>query len=238
MFQTDIAFRLYRFFKLFLTQKVYIYLTFDDGPLNGTRECFNLCKFHDVKASYFMVGAHLINQKRKQLVEEISNCENKFFIGNHSYSHANEKYTQFYSNPIHAKLDFEKAAKLFDFKNKVIRLPGYNAWVFTNSIKAQLLVMPLCKLFAIDSYTVIGWDIEWNFRKMGSTESNLMIKLFKNQLLDSICRNKTFRKNHIVVLMHDINFADSKNCELLAELISYFKRSRKFEFEILSNYPC
>lgn len=237
MFVTNVIFRLYRFFWLLGTERIYIYLSFDDGPLNGTQECFNLCKFHDIKANFFMVGAHLVNQSRKKLVEEIRSCEKKYFIGNHSYSHANEMYTQFYKDPILAKLDFEKAEKLFEFKNKTIRLPGFNAWVHDKSIKAQHIVKYLCNLLADDGYIVIGWDIEWNFKNIIQYERSYIVRLFKNQLLDSVCRNRTFRKNHIVVLMHDIDFSNSRNIAILEELISFFKEKQKYVFETVNNYP-
>lgn len=44
--------------------KCYIYLTFDDGPLNGSENINDIILKEKVKISVFMVGEHVIKNKQ------------------------------------------------------------------------------------------------------------------------------------------------------------------------------
>lgn len=61
-----------------------IALTFDDSPTEGTAQVLAILKAHDVKATFFIVGAHAA--ARPQLLRQI--VQEGHAIGNHSYSHA------------------------------------------------------------------------------------------------------------------------------------------------------
>ena len=62
----------------------HIYLTFDDGPLNGTANCISICESEKVAASFFEVGLHESRSKQgKLLYEQIRSNEALFALSNH-----------------------------------------------------------------------------------------------------------------------------------------------------------
>ncbi len=61
-----------------------IALTFDDSPTDGTEKVLALLREQEVKATFFIVGAHAA--ARPDLLRQI--VEDGHAIGNHSYSHA------------------------------------------------------------------------------------------------------------------------------------------------------
>lgn len=61
-----------------------IALTFDDSPTEGTEAVLALLRKHQVKATFFIVGAHAA--ARPDLLRQI--VQDGHAIGNHSYSHA------------------------------------------------------------------------------------------------------------------------------------------------------
>ncbi|HLU03123.1 MAG TPA: polysaccharide deacetylase family protein [Advenella sp.] len=61
-----------------------IAISFDDSPTAGTAQVLAILKAHDVKATFFIVGAHAA--ARPDLLRQI--VQEGHTIGNHSYSHA------------------------------------------------------------------------------------------------------------------------------------------------------
>jgi len=61
-----------------------IALSFDDSPTEGTAQVLAILKAHNVKATFFIVGAHAA--ARPELLQQI--VQEGHAIGNHSYSHA------------------------------------------------------------------------------------------------------------------------------------------------------
>ena len=61
-----------------------IAISFDDSPTEGTAQVLAILKAHDVKATFFIVGAHAA--ARPDLLRQI--VTEGHAIGNHSYSHA------------------------------------------------------------------------------------------------------------------------------------------------------
>ncbi|AHG62400.1 polysaccharide deacetylase family protein [Advenella mimigardefordensis] len=61
-----------------------IALSFDDSPTEGTAQVLAILKAHNVKATFFIVGAHAA--ARPALLQQI--VREGHAIGNHSYSHA------------------------------------------------------------------------------------------------------------------------------------------------------
>lgn len=76
-----------------------IYLTFDDGLEAGTEEVLKLLNEKNVKATFFIIGKKVesMYKRNKNLCFDLLNniFENQC-IGNHSYSHANDFYTEYY----------------------------------------------------------------------------------------------------------------------------------------------
>jgi len=75
----------------------HIYLTFDDGPLNGTANCIAICEREKLAASFFEIGLHQSrSSKGRRLYEQIKSNKTLFSLSNHSFSHAAGNYLWFY----------------------------------------------------------------------------------------------------------------------------------------------
>ncbi len=219
------------------SSKKYIYLTFDDGPQNGTVPVYNLCKQLGVKATFFMVGLH--TQKKsdgKEIVATIRESYPQILLANHSYSHAYDKYKYFYLHPHQSQTDFYNNQQLLHVPFKIIRLPGNSAWGRKNEIKASKLVKPVTVLLDSAGYNVIGWDIEWNFNHKTANPIQSAAKMAA--LLDSaLARNNTHTKNHIVLLSHDRMFRHQNFTDSLAKFITLLKQNNNYIFETIDHYP-
>jgi len=60
-----------------------IAITFDDGPVENTKEILRVLKKYEVKASFFCIGKNI--EKNPDIFKAV--LEEGHFIGNHSYSH-------------------------------------------------------------------------------------------------------------------------------------------------------
>jgi peptidoglycan-N-acetylglucosamine deacetylase len=216
--------------------KKYIYLTFDDGPQPGTVQCFNTCKAANIKSTFFMVGLHASSPLLKQIVKDIKLDYPRTLLANHSTTHANGKYQYFYNHPQMAAQDFYKAQQTLEVPFKIIRLPGNTSWVFKEKIKANNLTKPVCKLLDSAGYNVIGWDVEWNFRRGSSYPVQSAEKMY-NQMVQALSSGSTMHKNHVVILTHDRMFRNKEHTDSLNKFINLVKQNPNYVFETLDHYP-
>lgn len=214
----------------------YIYLTFDDGPLFGTSNCIDICLQEKVPATFFQVGMHQARSKYgKDLYKRILQYPNEFEILNHSYTHANGKYLNFYHHPDSALLDMMKANTTLQLNTHIARLPGNSAWNTLNLKKASNLVKPLVLKLDSVGYNIIGWDTEWSFNKHGkpSFSAESMVNLVDSTLTE----NHTMTPNHVVILMHDHMFRTPADSIKLTNMIRLLKEHPNYEFRKISQYP-
>ena len=207
------------------TEIKYVYLSFDDGPLEGTSNCIDICLNQKVPATFFEVGRHqAISNKAKALYNRILQNETQFMIANHSYTHANSKYKY-----------FMQSQSSLAIKNNIIRLPGNSAWNTTSLNKASGLVRPIVHKLDSAGFNIIGWDVEWGFNKSGKPRQTPQ---FVIDMVDSaFARNHTATKNHVVILMHDHMFRASEDSAKLVTLIDLLKSNPKFQLRKISQYP-
>lgn len=216
--------------------KNYIYLTFDDGPQNGTMSCFKVCKDLGVKASFFMVGQHANSTRTKAIVDTIREAYPQILLCNHSTTHANGHYRYFYHHPQMAAEDFYKAQRTLQVPYKIIRLPGNSAWVNNNGIKATHLVDSTCILLNDTGYNIIGWDVEWSFNHKKETPVQSPQRM-KNIVDSTIVKNRLHTKHHLVILSHDRMFKNQNYTDSLAKFINLLKQDPKNVFETVDHYP-
>jgi peptidoglycan/xylan/chitin deacetylase (PgdA/CDA1 family) len=138
-----------------------IYLTFDDGVQAGTEEVLTVLQETGVKASFFLIGAELHYAYKKspaKLHAILKQLYEHHDIGNHSYSHGNFYFPDYYLNngvQIDAAgnrrsiiEDFEKNRQLLNHllqeaigdtykepESRLARLPGRNTF-YTRSAHA------------------------------------------------------------------------------------------------------
>lgn len=216
--------------------KRYIYLTFDDGPNRGTSNLLKITNKYQIPITAFVVGKHAYDSKTQS--KELKELENDKLveIANHSYTHALNRYSEFYKNPENVIHDFDRARDSVQFKNKYARTPGRNIWRTANINSTDLKSSKIAAdELQRSGYTLVGWDLEWkptNAMKLKGTHQEMAKRV------DSIFFNdleKTSR--HLVFLTHDQYLQDDDSVQELDLFISGLKNSNRFEFRKISDYP-
>jgi peptidoglycan/xylan/chitin deacetylase (PgdA/CDA1 family) len=213
-----------------------IYLTFDDGPLEGSEEINDAVRREKIKINVFVVGLNMQYSKRLQKYLHLYETNSWIEVGNHSFSHAHDSYSAFYSNPDTVLQDFLNNEKTLHLANKLARLPGRNMWrlndrrvddVRSGSRAADTLFS--------NGFKVFGWDLEWcHDPKSGVPIQTVddMIHLIEQYLSEK----RTVTENHLVILCHDEMFRKSWEESELKQLIGKL-RIKGFKFGHLSEYP-
>ncbi len=219
------------------SNKQYIYLTFDDGPQHGTTGCMQVCRELAVKATFFMIGAHVIGrQDGRSIINQIKESYPQFLLANHSFSHASGKYNYYYSHPNMSFADFLKTQDTLAAPFKIGRLPGNNAWVLSDTMRASKLVKPVCLKLDSAGYHIFGWDSEWMFDHLDARPVQSAEKMAK-QITYLLEDNALFTKNHLVLLTHDRMFQRAADLDSLKKMISILKENPKYVFETIDHYP-
>lgn len=177
--------------------KKIVFLTFDDGPVQGTYKVLDILKRRGVPGTFFIPGKTLETQKDKEVLKRY--IQEGHAIGIHSYSH---DYSYLYpdkvANPERIVSEYQAAIDLMrvtlgkDFDSKVFRFPG-GAGSWKNIPAAQ------------DALRVMGAaDIDWNSISGDSEPARrrpdgppAMAEHVMNTLNDQAV------KDVAVVLMHD-----------------------------------
>ena len=219
--------------------KQYVYLTFDDGPYKGSKNINKVLTEENVKGTVFLVGYNAFTKDLKQYVEDYKQNPN-VEIANHTFSHARNKYKRFYGNPEGVYEDIRKNEVVLDIHSRWVRLPARNTWRLGNKKKNDPVknAIPAADLIAKNQYYIYGWDYEWEKKKKKSKTHDLAApeRIYEG-IVHRLDQNKTYEKNHLVILMHDDMFNSDMNAEKLRQLIVLLKNNPKIVIEGISNYP-
>lgn len=219
------------------SDKCYIYLTFDDGPLNGSENINTIILQEKIKISVFMVGEHVIKDKQMDTYAKYYD-ENPYIDEyNHSFSHANNHYEAFYSNVDKSVNDIVYNQSLLKLPYKIVRLPGRNMWRLGGKSKNDgtsgiQTADQLAKL----GYKVVGWDIEWQHRPSDGTPIQSVDEMY-NSVKNLCSSDKTFTKNNVVMLIHDEMFQKTWEESELKQLIDLLRPDSNYIFEQMKFYP-
>ncbi|WP_336687282.1 polysaccharide deacetylase family protein [Chryseobacterium bernardetii] len=213
-----------------------IYLTFDDGPNQGTENLLKILDKRNVCATAFLVGKHAYGSTKQKNDFKLLKDNPLIELANHSFTHAHNKYTDFYKNADAVVRDFDIAKDSLKLRDKIARTPGRNIWRLNNinvtDIKSSTAAADGLKRAG---YKVIGWDLEWRpSHKMtlkGSHEA--MLKKVDSIFLNDL--EKTSR--HLVFLTHDQYLRDTDSINELDLFIEKLQKSNKFVFRKISQYP-
>ncbi|HXL58002.1 MAG TPA: polysaccharide deacetylase family protein [Chitinophagaceae bacterium] len=215
----------------------HIYITFDDGPLEGSEDIDDAVRTEQVKVNVFVVGRHALRNDSMRRFYKLYQNNPYIEIGNHSFSHAHNHYEKFYKNPSAVVADFLKCQTELQIPNKIARQPGRNQWrlkgihvndVRSGSVSADMLYK--------QSFKVFGWDVEWQHDpKTGVPVQTVddMVELIERKLKE----HKTVKPNHLVLLAHDEMFRNGWEESELKQLIDKLKAKGNYRFEHLSSYP-
>jgi peptidoglycan/xylan/chitin deacetylase (PgdA/CDA1 family) len=215
----------------------YIYLTFDDGPLNGSENIDSIILAERLKISVFIVGRQA--EKSQQLGNYFKLYEQNPFVEayNHSYTHANNQYQLFYSNPQHVLADIQKNEQILHLRYKIVRLPGRNMWRIGDRKKDdEVSGSAAADLVSKNGYKIYGWDLEWQHHDKDGTPIQSVNEMLKD-IETRLESGKTFTKDNIIVLLHDEMFQQKWEESELKQLIDSLRKHENYVFEHIRFYP-
>lgn len=213
-----------------------IYLTFDDGPNHGTENLLKILHKRKVCATAFLVGKHAYGSHKQKEDLELLRKDQLIELANHSFTHAQNRYTDFYRDPAAVVRDFDTAKDSLKLYSKIARTPERNIWRLNNITVTDLKSSKnAADQLKKAGYQVIGWDLEWK-------PTNKMVLKGKHEEMlrkvDSIFFNdleKTSR--HLVFLTHDQYLTDGDSINELDLFIEKLQKSNRFVFRKISEYP-
>jgi peptidoglycan/xylan/chitin deacetylase (PgdA/CDA1 family) len=220
-----------------------IYLTFDDGPLPGTSNVLSVLKQQNVPAAMFMVGLHVETMPQGHDLLAQAKAMPLVTVGNHSYTHANNRYRVFYSNTDAVVSDMQRADQVLGLSPIVrARLPGRDVFRLPHIATEDLSINVAewekewldYELVADAGFYLYGWDFEWvhgNDGKPVQTVDHLVTEI------DHLFRyNRFVQPGKMILLMHDEMFQDQFNGrDTLTALIEELRR-RGYAFGEISTY--
>lgn len=211
-----------------------IYLTFDDGPLAGTDDVVAVLTEKEVKGTLFLVGGHVVGQRRTSLLN-VARSTAYVEIANHSQTHANGRYAEYYADPSAVVAGFKEASEVLGLTGPGIpaRLPGRNTWRVGSISANDLASGAAADLLAAEGYVIYGWDVEWRMRQGSPAQTPEEVH---NEITTALESGRTRKANKVIVLAHDVMFRASRgNRTKLATLIDLLKGDGH-TFEFVSEY--
>lgn len=215
----------------------HIYFTFDDGPLLGSKAIDSIAKARNIKINAFLIGKHAFMSKG--LKRDYQRYYDNPLVAcyNHSYTHANNKFTTFYSNPIGAFNDFEKNEIDLQLKHKIVRLPGRNIWIYDDVRRIDLQSgASTADMLYGKGYKVFGWDVEWKIHGLTGKPMQSVHEIY-TRICNYMNNKSSMEPNNVVLLMHDDMFQNKKGQQLLSSLIDTIQTSTDYKFEFMQDYP-
>ncbi len=220
----------------FDSTKRYIYLTWDDGPQPGTITSKRIFEQEKVKATFFIIGLHVNDAKKRQLIDSLKQSYPQFLVANHSHSHGfKNHYKEFYTHPDSAVKDFLQVQRKLDIPVKIIRLPGNNSWAVKNVQKGPKLTTAVYKQLDSLGFDVVGWDLEWQFKK-GDVPIQSAEQMAKH-VATYFEKNETTVPKHLVILAHDRMFSKQNFADSLTKFIRLVQKDKRNVFETIDHYP-
>jgi peptidoglycan/xylan/chitin deacetylase (PgdA/CDA1 family) len=217
--------------------RFHIYLSFDDGPLEGSEDIDDAVRQENIPVNVFVVGQHAQARRRMRKYFRLYQANPLIEIGNHSFSHAHDRYQQFYENPGLVLQDFLKNQQALGITGLLARLPGRNMWrlrgIRLNDVSSGAAAAD--SLYA-HGFRVFGWDLEWQHdAKTGVPVQTVNDMKEKIGLL--LKEGKTVSHDQLVLLAHDEMFRNGWEESELKSLILLLKADGHYQFDHLSSYP-
>lgn len=215
----------------------HVYFTFDDGPLIGSSAIDSISKAKNIKINVFLVGRHANMSKR--LKRDLQRYKDNDLVEcyNHSYTHAGNRFTTFYSNPVGAYEDFEKNELDLELKHKIVRLPGRNIWIYDDVRRIDLKSgASTADMLYTNGYKIYGWDMEWRIYSASGKPVQSVDEIY-TRIRNYMNNKSSMEPNNVVLLMHDDMFQTKKGQQLLSSLIDTIQTTTDYKFEFIRDYP-
>ncbi|MEP6746186.1 MAG: hypothetical protein ABJB86_00595 [Bacteroidota bacterium] len=214
-----------------------IYLTIDDGPSDASFFLSNIAMADSALFNLFVIGDSVRKNESRKMFFQLYQLNHFIEIGNHSFSHANKHYHDYYMHPTAVVNDFLLNEYTLGLQNKIARLPGRNTWRIDGRERTDLGDdSTAANLLLLRGYRIFGWDVEWHW----PTDSSHSIKTAHEmiqQIEHIVLKKNSFAPGHIVVLCHESMFIDSASRVQLELFIDGIRQKEGYRLEHLSNYP-
>lgn len=199
-----------------------VYLTFDDGPSENTKEVLDILKKHKVKATFFVTGH---DENHREYIKEA--YDQGHAIGLHSYTH---DYAKIYSSTdaYFADLDAvnDMVEEITGQRSDILRFPGGSS----NRVSANYnkgIMSQLVDRVIEEGYQYFDWNVS-----SGDAEGN---DVPKDRIIELSC---TDAYDHVNLLFHDSSPKDS-TVAALDTIIQYYKdKGYKFYPLTKDSYIC
>ncbi len=215
---------------------IFIYLTFDDGPMEVSHFLDSLTVNDSIPIEVFVVGFRAVSRASMMQRVEMYRRTPLFEMANHSYSHASSHYKTFYGDPREVVKDILLNADTLKLPNSIVRLPGRNTWRINGRKRTDLTdANAAADTLSGMGFHLVGWDMEWKIdtcEKRYSTAEEMIVQM--NYLLAS---KRSFEKEHVVILCHDWALTDIFFREELTKFIRQMKAAGRVKFAHLSSFP-
>ncbi|MBS1914745.1 MAG: polysaccharide deacetylase family protein [Bacteroidetes bacterium] len=214
----------------------HVYITIDDGPSSGTTFINEIVTTYGIPITVFPIGKNVYKNDSSINLFHLYTKNPLIETGNHSFTHANGHYHQYYSHPEDVMNDFDLNADTCYITSKIARLPGRNTWRINGRKRTDLADdTASADLLAAGGYAVFGWDIEWR------CDSNSTTRVGGNDMLQIVrkisLQKNTFTPGNVVILFHDSCFADSLYRLQFNLFMKGLKHDENFVPGKLSSYP-
>lgn len=193
-----------------------VFLTIDDGPLSGMSNILRALEAEKVPATLFLVGEHVQASKEHKDLLAKAKASPFVTIGNHSYSHAHNRYRSFYSNAAGVLEDLEEANKVLGLTvapfhtrlpgRDVFRLPGVTREDRGIGHAEDELEKADYDKVAAAGFYLYGWDHEWSHDSRGKPVQS--VEQLVSEIGTKFARRELVTTDKMLLLMHDEMFSD------------------------------
>ncbi|XVJ67455.1 MAG: polysaccharide deacetylase family protein [Lacibacter sp.] len=214
-----------------------IYLSFDDGPLNGSEHIDSVVLAEKIKVSVFLVGRHVQMSRNMENYVKYYNANPFIDEYNHSFTHAKNLYRKYYADTKTVVDDFLKNETFLHLKYRIARLPGRNMWRIGNRSRNDVKSgAAAADSLARLGFRIIGWDLEWQHNpKTGAPLQTA--EQMATAVNEYLINHRTFTNNHLVLLLHDEMFQTNWEESELKKFMDLLRHTPGYRFEHLQSYP-
>lgn len=207
-------------------------LTFDDGPSENYPKLLEILKKHDVKATFFVVGSNLKNDRAHELYEQM--VKEGHFVANHTFEHLDLTSLSF--EDVQTQIERSRSAlrtsyvlqnvpmdlvKNLDKSTKYVRPPFGNINSFVDQI------------FKINGYISVRWNsdkYDWDMPPTSESAKVIVNRVIQHlDFIDSLRAQNVIFNQSILDLNHDFQ---NSTLKALDEYIPMIK-SRGYTFVTL-----
>jgi len=216
--------------------KISLYLSFDDGPTWGSETVNEEAITDSINITVFVIGKFVLRSDDNLRLFGLYQQNPFIEIGNHSFTHANSHYHQYYRQSGTVLQDFLTNYDTLHLSHKIARLPGRNSWRVVGMKRNDLEdAGTSADTLASAGYDVFGWDIEWRYDSNGKIIETTEEMFNKIEIMSE--RKTSFMPGNIVILCHDPILADTSNLQSFRNFVRKIKLDGRYQFKPLSQYP-